>query len=217
MEVLAILGVLGALAFVWSYYKYYKPEPDIDVSDMFEPLPFVDPAIEPTPPPPVIPILALYYECQPFVVTQGWGVKDKVYERFGFTHHNGIDVKHGYNSRIRAPFDYEVLGTIWQPEGGGNVLSIVSKKAYRYKEESAHVRIDYLHLAKYLKVQGDGRAGELICVAGNTGFSTAPHTHIQHRWVRKVKGKWTPIEKNNANDSFDPTQFYNGDYAVNLA
>lgn len=169
-------------------------------------------------PEPTTSRLALCYEAQPWVVTQKWGVKDRAYERFGFTHHNGTDIKHGYNSRLRAPFSYAVVGTMYQAEGGGNVLSIVSEGQFEAPDgQPAHVRIDYLHLSRYLKVQGSGGTGDLLCLAGNTGYSTGPHTHIQHRWVRRIKGRWVDVEKNDANNSFDPTPFYTGEFAVDFA
>src|SRR6187402_1368218 len=125
--------------------------------------------------------LSLYYEAQPFKVNQKWGVPSDIYEKFGFKRHNGIDIKHGWNSRIRAPFPYQVYKTIWQPEGGGNVLEIVSLQMYDFPDgKTCHVLFSYLHLAKYIKTQGQGNIGDLIAIAGNTGAaSTGPHTHIQ--------------------------------------
>lgn len=162
--------------------------------------------------------LELYYETQPWKVTQKWGIHDPAtYSRFGFSDHNGIDVAHGYNSRIRAPFDYHIIGTMWQPNGGGMVLSIVSKEQYQGPAGPANVRLDYLHLSKYVKTSGDGNVGDLICIAGNTGFSTGPHTHIKATWVVADGNKWQEVEKNNADNTFDQLPFYNGLYAVDYA
>lgn len=161
--------------------------------------------------------LQLFYECQPFKLTQKWGIYDPAtYGPFGFSRHNGLDCQHGYNSRIRAPFPYQVYKTLWQPEGGGKVLSIVSLEKYDFPDgKSCHVVLDYLHLAKYVKTQGQGMTGDLIAIAGNTGAaSTGPHTHIQARRVKKSGSNWVDLDKNDANGSFDQLPYYNGLYAV---
>ncbi len=162
--------------------------------------------------------LSLWYECQPFKVTQKWGVYDPVtYGPFGFSRHNGTDCQHGYNSRLRAPFPFQVYKTLWQPEGGGKVLSIVSLEKYDFPDgKKCHVLLDYLHLDKYIKTQGQGMTGDLIAIAGNTGAaSTGPHCHIQARRVKKSGSNWVDLDKNDANGSFDQLPYYNGLYAVN--
>lgn len=153
--------------------------------------------------------LELAYEAQPFHVTQEWGIHDPAtYSRFGFTDHNGIDIAHGYNSRIRAPFDYHIIGTLWQPNGGGMVLSIRSKDEY---ENKGYVRLDYLHLSKYVKTSGDGKTGDLLCIAGNTGYSTGPHTHIKATWVDEHLQE---LDTNKADNTFNQLPYYTGKYAV---
>lgn len=160
--------------------------------------------------------LSLYYECQPFKINQKWGIKDLLYEQFGFSRHNGLDIAHGYNSRLRAPFPFQVYRTLWQPNGGGKVLSIVSLEKYDFPDgKKYHVLMDYMHLDKYVKTQGQGMTGDLIAIAGNTGLSTGPHTHIQARRVKKSGSSWVDLDKNDANGSFDQLPYYNGLYAVN--
>lgn len=171
--------------------------------------------------PPVAPqnVLELHYECKPFTLTQKWGVYDpKTYRKYGYDRHSGIDIQHGLNGRIRAPFDYEIYRTLWQPSGGGRVLSIISKNEYPAPDgKPAHVLVDYLHLSSYKQTQGEGKCGTLICIAGNTGVTTGPHVHISYRWVREVGGDWKDVEANDANNTFDPLPFYNGKYAVDLS
>ena len=161
--------------------------------------------------------LVLWKEVQPFVITQRWGVYDPVtYGPFGFSRHNGNDCQHGYNSRVRAPFPYQVYKTLWQPEGGGLVLSIVSLEKYDFDDGvTCNVLIDYLHLAKYVKTQGQGDIGDLLCIAGNSGAaSTGPHTHMQARRVKKSGSNWVDIDKNDANGSFDQLPYYTAGFAV---
>lgn len=209
-----ILGVLAMIKYRMFAFQEATQAPELPQETITEPEPVIPPPMEKEGP----KKLELYYETQPWKVTQPWGVHDpKTYLRFGFSDHNGIDIAHGYNSRIRAPFDYHVIGTQWQPQGGGMVLSIVSKDAYEAPGGEAHVRLDYLHLAKYIKASGDGNTGDLLCLAGNTGFSTGPHTHIKATWVRPDGNKWKEIEKNKADNTFDQLPYYNGLYAVDYA
>lgn len=185
----------------------------------------VEPLPEPqiAPPQPVVPEvtpntmnqLRLYYEAKPFTVTQAWGVFDpKTYAKYGYTRHSGVDIAHGANGRIRAPFDFDIIGTLWQ-KGGGMVLSIISREEYEGPDGlPSFVRVDYLHLSKYLKIEGSGKCGELICIAGNSGETYGPHTHIKYTWVRRNKGRLFEVEQNEADNSFDPMHFYTGEYAV---
>lgn len=164
----------------------------------------------------------LYYPAQPHLVTQKYGVRPidpatgkSIYAPFDFEDHNGIDIAHGHNSRLRAPFPWTFHRTLWQPNGGGIVLTILSTDQYMAPDgKPAYVMLDFMHLSKVLKTGGSGAIGDLLCLAGNTGFSTGPHTHLQFRWVRRKGAKWVDVEKNDANNSFDPTPFWTGIHAV---
>lgn len=161
--------------------------------------------------------LELLYETKPFKLNQEWGRHDPaIYSQFGFTRHNGIDIAPGINNRVRAPFSFEVYRTISQPNGGGNVLTIVSTDTYLFDDgKEARVLVDYMHLDQYIKTMGSGPTGELLAIAGNTGFSTGPHTHAQYRRVKMLKnGRFRNLDKNDANHSFDPMPYYNGRHAV---
>lgn len=188
---------------------------DDDINLPVMPVDPQEPVAEPVAPP-VGPHLDLYYEAKPFKVTQKWGIYDPAtYRRFGYDRHSGVDIAHGTNARVRAPFDYEIYRTLWQPNGGGRVLTIVSKQAYEGPGGAPlHVMADYLHLASYVRTEGEGKTGDLLCLAGNSGFSTGPHTHISYRWVRQHGADWQDVEKNDANNTFNQMPFYNGKYAV---
>lgn len=165
-----------------------------------------------------MPKLAIPYEIKPWVKSQEWGVKDAVYEQFGFSRHNGIDVLPAKDNKLFAPFEGEVVWAKWMPNGGGHVLGIVSLQEYDGpKGKPAYLLIDYLHNERLLVETGMKVAtGDLICITDNTGFSTGPHSHMQYRWVTKKGGTLWDVEKNEAHNSFDPEPYRSGKYARDL-
>lgn len=163
---------------------------------------------------------SLYYPAQPYTLNQAWGVyAPQVYSQFGFTRHNGNDIALGADKELRAPFDYTVVRTGNQPEGGGIFFGIMSD-VYDWPDGKYRVLLDMLHCEKLLCTEGQvGKAGDLLAIADNTGFSTGPHTHLQARRVLSWNGKagtdlaWTQADHNDANGSFDLVPHWNGRYA----
>ena len=162
--------------------------------------------------------LELPFEVKPYVISQRWGNYDPIYKQFGFSHHNGEDVLPGEGKAVFAPFDYEVVWSKWMPNGGGNVLGVLSLQEYDGpKKKPAYVLIDFLHLESFkVKVGTKGKTGDLLAIADNTGFSTGPHTHIQYRWVYKKNASLIDVEKNDAHNSFDPAPYRTGVYAKTI-
>lgn len=157
----------------------------------------------------------LHYIAKPYKQHQGWGVYNKAYKKFGFTLHNGEDISQGKDKLIYCPIPCEYYATLWQPDGGGLVLSLLTDEYYWLDGQKAKVLIDLLHL-KEVKVEKRKRRfeiGEVLAVSDNTGFSTGPHTHIQCRRVIERNGLLYDVDKNEANNSFDHTRYYNGVYA----
>jgi murein DD-endopeptidase MepM/ murein hydrolase activator NlpD len=170
------------------------------------------------------------YPIKPHILNQAWGVlAPEIYQQFGFTRHNGLDHRiidsDGY---AYAPFDYEVIGTAYHPTGGGNELYIISApiafEAFRcttpdgktviFAPGTYRVRVDFLHNEKFIAPVGQkGKTGDRVVKCDNTGFSTGPHCHTQWRRVYDQPG-YPHADTNDANNSFDPTQFFDGVYAV---
>jgi murein DD-endopeptidase MepM/ murein hydrolase activator NlpD len=76
---------------------------------------------------------------------------------------------------------------------------------------TARVLMDFLHLKQINAIEGTHyHVGDVLAVQDNTGFSTGPHTHIQPRRVTWDGITITTLDKNDANNSFDPTKFWNG-------
>ncbi len=161
--------------------------------------------------------LELFFPAKPYTITQPYGVyRPDVYKRFGFTRHNGVDFRLGADKLVYAEFPCVVHRTTWQPEGGGLVLSVVSDKEYEFEDGvKAYITADYMHLEKYLVGVSDLvlPTGAPLAVADNTGFSTGPHTHAQYRRVHKKRSRLVDVDKNDANNSFDPEPYRNRKFA----
>jgi murein DD-endopeptidase MepM/ murein hydrolase activator NlpD len=177
-----------------------------------------------------MPRFELFYPVYPHVITQKWGIINDLYRRFGFSLHNGQDLRLTLSQAIRAPFDCEVVRVGYHPEGAGRFIGLLSKNTYRFEDgQECRVLVDLMHCEKIFALEGeDLRVGNLIALGGSTGLSTAPHTHIQCRRVReeKIAGRsilnyrltvngmaYFDIDRNEANNSFDPAPYYNGVYA----
>jgi len=160
--------------------------------------------------------LSLSYEVKPFKINQQWGVSNpSVYSRFGFTEHNGTDVALGNDSLVYAPAKGTIIKSSNHPTGGGIFIGFLLDDLYTFDDGvTCHVLVDYLHLEKVIALVGTSyEVGSVLAKADNTGFSTGPHTHIQYR-----RGEWNgnvfiQRDRNEANNSFDPTPFYNGYFA----
>lgn len=158
--------------------------------------------------------LELFYPAKPYIVSQRWGIYNPAYLQFGFDHHNGEDFILGDDAKLYAPFDCSVSKVDNYPKGAGNFVSLVSDNIYEFSDGvSCKVYIDFLHMKQQLVKVGDKlKCGELLGIADNTGFSTGPHTHGQYRRVDSITNK--ELDKNNANNSFDPHDYWNKSYAV---
>jgi murein DD-endopeptidase MepM/ murein hydrolase activator NlpD len=74
-----------------------------------------------------------------------------------------------------------------------------------------------LHLDRPLVQEGQtGKTGNLVAICDNTGFSTGPHCHKQWRRVLWDGKTAIVVDKNDANNSFDPTPFFEGFYAQDV-
>lgn len=165
--------------------------------------------------------LKIAYPVRPFFVNQPWGVFNAIYNQFGFSRHNGVDLALIDGQRISAPFDCEVIrvGTpengLWQPNGGGIFVGILSKEMYDFEDgKQAKVLIDFLHCKKILVSEGQTLSvGDALADGDNTGFSTGHHTHVQFRRVIWSNKQIITVDQNDANNSFDPTPYWTGVYA----
>lgn len=148
-------------------------------------------------------------------INQAWGVKDPLYQQFGFSLHNGTDYPHSSSRIIHAPCDGTIVRTGNQPNGGGIFCGLIDCDT-RYL-------VDFLHCEKLLVSEGQYvHMGDKLAIQGNTGLSSGPHTHIQVRPVASWNGQsgsalqWAPAIKNDANNSIDPETIWEPEYAVDV-
>lgn len=174
----------------------------------------------------------MYDVIKPRILNQGWGTYDPAtYSPFGFSRHNGRDLRLSPSKKIYAPFDYTVVRKGFQPEGGGIFLGIISESfdfpyftcktpegvIIQFQAGTYRILTDLLHLNSILVNEGDkGVAGDLLAIGDNTGKSTGEHCHQQDRRVTWDFKTFTTVDTNDANNSFDPTQFLTGIYAEDL-
>lgn len=157
--------------------------------------------------------LELFYPIKPYIVNQPWGVKNDFYKQFGFSQHNGVDIRNF--GKLYAELDCEYYRTLWQPNGGGLTLGVLSTNTYDFPDGQYRILIDYLHLERLiLQPNQKAKVGELIAIPDNTGVTTGPHCHIQYRRVKVNGAIVTNADKNQANGSFDPEPYRNGWYAL---
>lgn len=159
--------------------------------------------------------MKLYYLAKPYKVNQVWGVsRPEIYKQFGFTKHNGEDIALGNDKCVYSPIAATVYRKLWQPNGGGVVLSLLTDTTKFPDGKECKVLIDLMHLEKILVEEGNKvEIGQKLAVADNTGFSTGSHTHIQMRRVKDINGYLIDVDKNEANNSFDHAIYYSGIYA----
>lgn len=163
--------------------------------------------------------LKISYPFKPFSITQHWGTFNEAYAKeFNdptWTRHNGIDAK-PYFTDVTFPLYCPVEGFVvesvsYEPHGGGNQISLVSKTKVKMFETECYARIWFCHAKKVLvKVGYEPALGELLMIANNTGFSTGPHTHMG---LYRLDDKKRKLDTNAATGSFDPALFFTGKFA----
>lgn len=159
--------------------------------------------------------LELYYPTKPYIVTQAWGVYNPDYIQFGFDKHNGIDIAVDKDGYVKAMCD-GVVTRVENQSGGGLVVRYRTGPVLCEGTE-CYVEFAYLHASKQLVKEGQVvKAGDNLIIAGNTGFSTGPHTHIAA--YRLDKNTLAKLDNNaDANFTFDHSKYYNGKYADDIA
>ncbi|MDA3900454.1 MAG: M23 family metallopeptidase [Spirochaetes bacterium] len=94
--------------------------------------------------------------------------------------HNGIDIRAGINTTVRAAEAGQVIYNGWK-DGYGKMIVVKHKNNY--------ITV-YAHLNDYVVKNNDKvKKGERIGLSGNTGLSTGPHLHFE---IRKYETPLNP-------------------------
>jgi len=98
--------------------------------------------------------------------------------------HWGTDFATPIGSNVYAVEDGIILFAQEDPTGWGHYLVLQSGKDYYI----------YGHLSEWKVKQGDKvTQGQIIGLTGNTGNSTGPHLHFEHRYDGMLKDNIKPV------------------------
>jgi murein DD-endopeptidase MepM/ murein hydrolase activator NlpD len=167
--------------------------------------------------------MKLSFPVKTFYVTQAWGNPNPIYEANGIQmkRHNGIDfvrLDGNYvaqvNFAVYCPADGFTVKTVgYQEKGAGNYVELISDEViFGADNRGFRLRLVFMHAEHvFVKVGDKPKKGELLMLADNTGFSTGRHTHLTAQRVDPLTGEY--MDSNDANNSIDPAQFWDGKYA----
>lgn len=124
--------------------------------------------------------------------SQGFGENPAIYAQFNLAGHNGLDWGCPQGTHVYAAHDgIAVQGS---DSSGGVGITV----------NGLECKTVYWHLSKIMKT-GDVKAGDLIGLSGNTGFSTGPHLHFGLK-LTDTNGK--VLNRNNGFDgAVDPSPY----------
>ncbi len=104
-------------------------------------------------------------------VTSGFGMRRNPVNRASVEFHKGIDFRAAVRDAVRAAADGYVYTVNYSNRGYGNEIRIYHESGYA---------TGYAHLHSIFVKKGDTvRAGQIIGLSGNTGYSTGPHLHYE--------------------------------------
>lgn len=167
--------------------------------------------------------LTLHYPVKPWQVTQSFGGNGEWYRKNGINikGHNGIDAVAPNGTPVRASHDGEVTFTGEDGSGGLGVV-IRTNERFTYEGKQKYFKTIYWHLLPNSFAVKPGqmvKAGQLIGLADNTGFSTGSHLHFSLKPIEsgEPKGVWYNVKQDNGYmGAIDPTPFFSGVHAQDV-
>lgn len=134
------------------------------------------------------------------------------YQKMGLKGHNGWDMVAFDGTPIYASHDGRVVFTGYDGAGGLGVV-IRTNEEVEYNGGLAFMKTIYWHLKKdSLTVTGSQqvKAGDLIGLADNTGFSTGSHLHFGLKPMKRGEEEWIFYnldDTNGYNGAIDPSPY----------
>ena len=104
-----------------------------------------------------------------YALTQGWGVNEPSYRRFGLKGHNGTDWALPNGTQVLAPHDGKVLEVA--DEGNDGYGKYIKIESSIEGSLVAHLK------EQKVKVGDQVKEGSLLGLSNSTGNSTGPHLH----------------------------------------
>lgn len=150
-------------------------------------------------------------------ITQAFGGNGEYYRANGINviGHNGLDLEAVDGANIYASHDGEVTFTGYDGSGGlGVVIRTLDK--FDYQGKKSFFKTIYWHLKKdsiVVKANQKVKAGQLIALADNTGFSTGSHLHFGLKPITRGEKdwQWYNLEPNNGySGAINPLPFFEG-------
>lgn len=156
--------------------------------------------------------LQLVHPVKDVSVNQAFGNVDPKYTSIGLKAHNGIDYHAPDGTPVLASHDGTV--TYAGLDGSnGNLIVIKTDETFDYGNGQAYFKTLYCHLktGTYKVTAGQKvKAGQVIALADNTGFSTGSHLHFGLKPVQQGEQDWVwyNLEQDNGyNGAIDPTPY----------
>jgi len=124
--------------------------------------------------------MKLLYPVDPVFITQKFGERPSVYSRFGMKGHNGVDFRVKFKDSRNGKRDVYAAadGVVYEIQNQDN-------KGYGLFVRLRHgknAQTIYAHLSNIkVSVGQKVKAGQLLGISGNTGFSSASHLHFGYR------------------------------------
>jgi murein DD-endopeptidase MepM/ murein hydrolase activator NlpD len=160
--------------------------------------------------------LQLFKPVKPFVVTQKWGNKPNppYPASFKYTLHNGVDLALDEDVQVEAMIEGTATVSEWSDTNGWYVR-YRTNEMYEVEGKVGYVEFIYGHGSKLLVQRGERvYAGKPVIIAGNTGYSFGPHTHIS-AYLLDANGKRIPFDPATDN-TFDWTKYVTDDYTADI-
>lgn len=150
---------------------------------------------------------------KPLQISQAWGIYNPAYLQFGYSRHNGLDFLQGKDHKLWWPVEDFTVYDVAYGDATGWRIKANSNKTYLFPDgKTTRVNMIMMHLESMspLKVGDIPKVGQFSGIPDSTGFSTATHIHLM---FRRIDLKGNLVDKNDADNSIDPSLYYTGYYA----
>lgn len=143
---------------------------------------------------------------------------DKLYGHFGMSGHNGTDLLAG-EQNVYAACDGVVVEKQSVPARGLGLGILTNTPVELADGVSHYVKVRYWHLkVMYVEVGDSVKAGQLLGVTDNTGYSSGNHLHFEGQPMDKDAGghPYLTYPNNGIGAAIDLEPFFTGTYAEDL-